>query len=113
MDIVYAAEKATAAEVLKSMSDPPSYSTVRKLLTILVEKGQLKFRNSGNKYVYRPTKPRSKAGRSAMKRVLDTFYEGSLEKAVASLISGRDARLSQDELDRLSQLIRDAQDEGV
>ena len=73
MDIVYAAEQATAAEVLEAMADPPSYSTVRKLLTILVDKQQLKYRAIGNKYVYRPTKARSKAGRSAMKRVATTL----------------------------------------
>ncbi len=112
MDIVYSAEQASAADVLKTMPDPPGYSTVRKLLSILVEKGQLKYRKQGSRYVYRPTNPRGRAGRSALTRVLETFYEGSLEKAVASLLSGRDARVPDEELERLGRLIREARKEG-
>lgn len=112
MDIVYAAEEASAADVQNAMSDPPGYSTVRKLLGILVEKGHLKHRQQGGKYLYRPTKPRGRAGRSALTRVLETFYEGSLEKAVASMLQGRDAHVSDEELDRLRQLIEDARKEG-
>lgn len=112
MDIVYAAEQASAAEVLEAMKDPPSYSTVRKLLSILVEKGQLKFRSKDGRHVYRPTKPRGKAGQSALKRVLETFYEGSLEKAVASLLQVQDAKLSTEEAERLSKLIHDAKMKG-
>ena len=112
MDIVYAAEEASAAQVLEAMSDPPSYSTVRKLLGILIEKGHLKHRQQDSKYFYRPTKPRGKAGRSAMTRVLETFYEGSLEKAVAAMLQGRDGKVTDEELRRLRQLIEDAQKEG-
>ena len=112
MDIVYAAGEASAAQVLDAMSDPPSYSTVRKLLMILVEKGHLKHRRQDGKYFYQPTKPRGKAGKSAMARVLETFYEGSLEKAVAAMLQGRDANVSDEELNRLSRLIEDARQEG-
>lgn len=112
MDIVFAAEEASAAEVLAAMDDPPSYSTVRKLLGILIDKGHLKHREKDGKYFYRPTKTRGKAGRSAMKRVLETFYEGSLEKAVAAMLQGRDAKVSDEELTRLKKLIEDAQPEG-
>ena len=70
MDIVYAAGEASAAQVLDAISDPPSYSTVRKLLTILVEKGHLKHRRQDGKYFYQPTKPRGEADKSAMARVL-------------------------------------------
>lgn len=111
MDIVYSAEEASAADVLEAMADAPGYSTVRKLLGILIEKGHLKHRPQDGKYFYRPTKPRGKAGRSAMTRVLETFYEGSLEKAVAAMLQGRDAKVTDEELARLRQLIDDTQQE--
>ena len=112
LDIVYAAGEASAAEVRSQMPDAPSYSTVRKLLSILVEKGHLKHREQGGKYFYRPMNPRGKAGKSALVRVLETFYEGSLEKAVAAMLNGRDTQVSSDELERLSQLIEEARKEG-
>jgi predicted transcriptional regulator len=112
MDIVYAASEVTAADVMKAMPEPPSYSTVRKLMAILVEKGCLKHREQDGKYYYQPTKPRAKAGKSAMTRVLETFYEGSLEKAVAAFLNGREAKVSNEELDRLAKLIDDAKSEG-
>ena len=111
MDIVYEAEEASAADVLGAMPDPPSYSTVRKLLGILVEKKHLKHRTRDGKYFYRPTRPRGKAGRSALTRVLETFYEGSLEKAVAALLSSNESDVSDDELRRLRVLIENAQQE--
>lgn len=112
MDIIYVAEVASAAEVLEVIPNPPSYSTIRKLLSILVEKGHLKTSQQGTKYLYRPTKPRGKAGQSALARVLETFYEGSLEKAVAAMLRGRDAKLSDAELASLSKLIDDARKES-
>lgn len=105
MDIVYAAEEVSAMDVLESMPDPPGYSSVRKLMSILVEKGHLKTRRAGAKNFYKPTKPRGRAGRSAMRRVLETFYEGSLEKAVAALLGDSNAKPNKEELDRLSELI--------
>ena len=111
MDIVYSAQELSAAEVLEALPDPPTYSTVRKLMSILVEKGHLRHRRKGGKYYYSPTRPRGKAGRSALARVLETFYEGSLEKAVAAMLNGRDTRVSPEELERLSQLIDKARKE--
>jgi predicted transcriptional regulator len=111
MEIVYACGEATAAQVLDQLPDPPSYSAVRALLAILEQKGQLKHRSEQGRYVYAPTRRRSKAGRSALVRVLETFYEGSLEKAVAALLSS-DSRLSAEELQRLSELIEQARQEG-
>jgi BlaI family penicillinase repressor len=108
MDIVYAARECSAVDVRQAMPDPPSYSTVRKLLTILVDKGHLKHREEGGKYFYRPTKTPGTAGRSAIARVLETFYEGSMEKAVAAMLSTRDAELSTEELDGISELIEQA-----
>jgi predicted transcriptional regulator len=112
MEIIYARGEASAAQVLEALPDPPSYSAVRALLAILVQKGQLKRRAVQGRYIYSPTRPRAKAGRSALVRVLETFYEGSLEKAVAALLQGSDTRLSADELARLSHLIDQARHEG-
>ncbi len=112
MDVIYAHEEASAAQVLEGLPDPPSYSAVRALLAILVEKGHLKHRSEQGRYIYSPTRRRARAGRSALVRVLETFYEGSLEKAVAALLQGADARLSPDELQRLSELIENARKEG-
>jgi predicted transcriptional regulator len=112
MDIVYARGEATAAAVHAELPDPPSYSSVRALLAILIEKGHLKHRSEQGRYIYAPTRRRSQAGRSALRRVLDTFFEGSLEKAVAALLQGSDANLSREELARLGQLIEQARKEG-
>jgi len=112
MDIVYARGEATAAVVHAELPDPPSYSAVRALLAILVDKGHLKHRSEQGRYIYAPTRRRSQAGRSALRRVLDTFYEGSLEKAVAALLQGSEANLSEGELARLGQLIEQARKEG-
>lgn len=112
MDIVYARGEASAADVHADLPDPPSYSAVRALLAILVDKGQLKFRSEEGRYIYAPTRRRTQAGRSALRLVLDTFFEGSLEKAVASLLQGADAGLSAEELQRLGKLIEQARKEG-
>jgi BlaI family transcriptional regulator, penicillinase repressor len=112
MDIVYAQGEASAAAVHAALPDPPSYSAVRALLAILVKKGHLKHRSEGGRYIYAPTRRRAQVGRSALRRVLDTFFEGSLEKAVAALLQGSDANLSQEELQRLGQLIQQARKEG-
>lgn len=112
MDIVYARGEATAADVRATLPDPPSYSAVRALLAILVDKGHLKHRSQRGRYIYVPTRRRAQAGRSALRRVLDTFFEGSLEKAVAALLQGADAKLSDQDLQRLGRRIQQARKEG-
>lgn len=112
MDVVYARGEASVAEVLAGIPDPPSYSAVRALLAILVNKGHLRHRSEKGRYIYAPVRKRATAGRSALRRVLDTFFEGSLEQAVAALLDGADSRLSQADLDRLEQLIQQARNEG-
>lgn len=112
MDIVYAQGEASAAEIHAALPDPPSYSAVRALLAILMEKGHLKHRSEKGRYIYAPTRRRAQAGRSALRRVLDTFFDGSLEKAVAALLQGADANLSEEELKRLGDLIKQARKEG-
>ncbi len=112
MDIVYQRGQAAASDVLAALPDPPSYSAVRALLRILEEKGHLRHREEGGKYVYAPTHPRDRAGLQALKRVVRTFYDGSIEKAVAALMGASETRLSASEVKRLRSLIRDAKEEG-
>ena len=108
MDIIYAKGQVTAAEVESALADPPSYSTVRTLLGILERKGFLKHREEGPRYVFLPTESHQKASRHAIRRVLNTFFEGSLANAVAALVDTSDAKLSPEELKRIEALVRAA-----
>src|SRR5438045_2456543 len=108
MDIVYARGEASAAEVNAALADPPSYSSVRALLRILEEKGHLKHREDGPRYVFLPTEPRAKASRSALRRVVETFFDGSLSGAVAALVDERGGKLSVEELERIEAIIKQA-----
>jgi predicted transcriptional regulator len=112
MDAIYAAGEATAAAVMAAIPDPPSYSAVRTLLRILEDKGHLKHRSDRGRYIYWPIRARGVAGRSALKRVLKTFFDNSAAKAVAALMDVSDTRLSQDELAELSELIDRARRKG-
>ncbi len=112
MDVVYERGGATAVEVLLGLPDPPSKTAVRTLLRILEEKGHLKHVQQGKRYVYQPTRPRLRAGRSALQRVLKTFFEGSLERAVAAHLGDSGAKLSPAELQRLADLIQQARSKG-
>ena len=111
MDIIYRMDRATAAEVMDNLPNPPSYSAVRALLRILEEKGHLRHEQTGPRYVYMPTVPREKAKRSALKHMVATFFEGSVSQAVATLLDLSDDDLSQAELDRIATLIDKAQTE--
>jgi len=108
MDIVYRRREASVADVLEDLPDTPSYSTVRALLRILEEKGHLRHRKEGLRYVYRPTRSQRAAARSALRRVLETFFNGSAERAVAALLDVSDANLTPEELERLAELIEKA-----
>jgi predicted transcriptional regulator len=112
MDIIYRMGQASAAEVLAQMADPPTYSAVRALLRVLEEKGHLTHKQDGPRYIFVPKRPRQQAARSALRRVLNTFFGGSPEKAVAALLDVSDAQLSQEELDRLAEMIEKARKEG-
>jgi BlaI family transcriptional regulator, penicillinase repressor len=112
LDIVYARGEAAAAEVWAALPDAPTRTAVRTLLSILEEKGHLTHRQEGLKYVYTPTRPRDRAGQSALRRVLDTFFDGSLEKAVAAHLGDSAADLSPEELARLAALINQARKKG-
>ena len=112
MDVVYARERASVAEVLAALPDPPSYSAVRAMMNILEEKGHLRHTEDGRKFVYLPTVPREKARRSALRNLLHTFFGGSVSEAVASMIELDKKKLSPEELERLGRLIEEAKKEG-
>ncbi len=112
MDVIYAAGKATAAEVVEALPGNLSNSTVRTLLRILVDKGHLKQKLDGPRYVYRPKRSRPKAAQGELKRVVETFFDGSVEQTVAGLLQSPDLRLNEDELDRLGRMIEKARKEG-
>ncbi len=112
MDVVYARGQASAAQVEADLPDPPSRTAVRTLLRILEHKGHLRHRRQGLSYVYEPCRPRGHAGRSALRRVLRTFFDGSLEKAVAAHLGDSAADLTPDELARLARLIQEARTKG-
>ncbi len=111
MEVVYRGGQATAGEVLAALPDPPSYSAVRAMLRVLENKGHLRHVPDGTRYVYRPTVARERAGGPALESVVETFFGGSAEKAVAALLDAR-SDLSPEELDRLSTLIEQARSEG-
>ena len=112
MDIIFSQGGATAVEVLRRLPDPPSKTAVRTLLRILEEKGHLKHVQRGREFIYQPTQPRLRAGRSALQRVLQTFFDGSLERAVAAHLADSSANLSAGELKRLAGLIQQARNKG-
>jgi len=112
MDALHARGNATAAEVLAALPDPPSYSAIRALLRILEEKGHVKHRREGARYVYLPRTSRITASRSALKRVVATFFQGSTAEAMAALLETRDAQLSEAELNKLQEMITQAKKEG-
>jgi BlaI family transcriptional regulator, penicillinase repressor len=105
MDIVFQRGQATVAEVMAALPDPPSYSAVRSLLRILEEKGKLTHTEDGKQYVYRPTQSAPQAAKGALRRVVETFFGGSIEQAVTALITSDDANLSDVEIQRLAELI--------
>ena len=112
MDIIYKRGQATAAEVMEQLPDPPGYSAVRALLRVLEEKGHLRHAQEGQRYVYMPIVARDKAKHSALKRVLQTFFDDSTEEAVAALLNISQERLTDGDLARLERLIRQARKEG-
>ena len=109
MDVLFQLNEASAADVQKEMKDAPSYTTVRTLLRILEEKGQITHREEGRRYIYRPKGSPKKAGRGALRRVLNVFFGGSLEDALAAHLGDAKNKLSKDEIDRLRKIIDDAE----
>jgi predicted transcriptional regulator len=112
MDVLHARGQATAADVLAAIPDPPGYSAVRALLRILEQKGYAKHRRDGTRYVYLPRASRETASRSALKRVVSTFFQGSVTQTMAALLENADAGLSETELNKLQRIIEQARKEG-
>lgn len=112
MEAVYARGQASVSEVLDALADPPSYSAVRAMLNVLDEKGHLRRKKVGRKFVYLPTVSTERARQSVLKNLLETFFEGSAAQAVASLIEMNERNLTNEELDRLSKVIEDARRGG-
>lgn len=108
MDVVYRLGEASVGDVRAEIASPPSYSAVRALMNVLVDKGHLSRHRKGRKYLYRPTVAPSRARRSAMKGLVETFFDGSVESAVAALLDLRSRRLGEDELDRIARRVEDA-----
>jgi BlaI family penicillinase repressor len=112
MDILYQRGKASASDVRQAMEAAPGYSAVRAMLRVLEEKGHVKHQAEGLKYVYVPVVARDKAKRSAVKHVMETFFNGSAEQIVAALLDVSSTRLTREELDRMSEMIEQAKKEG-
>jgi BlaI family transcriptional regulator, penicillinase repressor len=113
VDILYTRGQATAADVQAALPDPPSYSAVRAMLRILEDKGHVRHVQDGPRYVYLPTVARDNAKRSALRHMLQTFFDGSAEQAISALLDESSTRLSDRELDRLARMIDQARRTGA
>jgi predicted transcriptional regulator len=112
MDVLYRLGRATAAEIMDGVPGAPGYSTVRTQLRVLESKGHVKHEEVGLRYLYMPTVPRHSARKSALKHLVETFFDGSSAKAVAALLGGEAARVSDADLERIAQLVKDARSES-
>jgi predicted transcriptional regulator len=112
LDILYRRGRATAAEVMEDLSGDPSYSTVRTQLRVLEDKGHVRHDDDGQRYVYAPAVPRNAARKSALKHLVETFFDGSAEQVVAAVLGGEASRLSDDDLKRIAELVSRARKDG-
>lgn len=112
MDIIYQKGEATVAEVRKLLLDPPSYSSVRALLSVLEKKEFVKHKERGRRYIYYPTVALDRVKRSALKHLMETFFDDSAERVMAALLNIRGTSLSEKELERMARLIEEAKKEG-
>jgi predicted transcriptional regulator len=112
IDILYRRGRATAADVMADLPGNPSYSTVRTQLRVLEAKGHVRHEDDGQRFVYSPAVPRGTVRRSALKHLVETFFDGSVEQTVAALLGADAARLSEEELERIAELIEKARKEG-
>lgn len=112
MDVLYRRGRATAAQILAEIPDPPSYSAVRAMLRVLEEKKHIRHEEKDLRYVYLPVVPREKVRRSAVTHLVNTFFDGSTEQAVATLLSVSAADLTEEDFNRLAALIEQARKDG-
>jgi predicted transcriptional regulator len=113
VDVLYRHGRATAAEVMAELTGEPSYSTVRTQLRVLEGKGHVRHEQDGQRYVYSPAVPRRTVRRSVLKHLVETFFDGSVEQAVAALLGGEGSRLTDEQLDRIEDLIKKARRDGA
>ena len=113
MDILYKRGRATASEVMEDLPGRPHSSTVRTQLRVLEDKGHVNHEEEGPRYVYLPAVPRRAARKSALRHLVETFFDGSPEQVVAAVLGGEGSRLSDKELDRIAQLVAKAKKEGA
>jgi predicted transcriptional regulator len=111
LDALYRLGRATAGEVMEAVPGAPSYSTIRTQLRVLEAKGHVRHEEQGLRYVYAPTVPRHSARKSALKHLVDTFFDGSSAKVVAALLGGEASRITDDDLDRITELVKNARKE--
>jgi BlaI family penicillinase repressor len=109
MDILFRRGQATAAEVMSELPDPPTYSSVRSVLSILVEKGHVVHREEGLRYVYLPAASPARAREEALRHVIRTFFDGSTDQTIAAVLRMSDSNLSESEIAQLQERIRNAQ----
>lgn len=112
MDVLYRAGRATAAEVMAALPGEPNSSTVRTQLRVLEEKGHVRHEEEGLRFVYAPAVPRHAARKSALKHLVETFFDGSAEQVVAAVLGGEASRLSDEDLKRIATLVADARKDG-
>ena len=110
MNIIYARGHATAAEIHEALPDPPTFSATRAVIRTLEEKGHITHQEQGLRYIYRPVVPPEKARRSAVSQLVTTFFQGSPTRLMAALLDGSTAKMSDEELDELERIIRDAKE---
>jgi BlaI family transcriptional regulator, penicillinase repressor len=113
MDVLYQRGRATAGEVMSALPGSRSDSTIRTQLRVLEAKGHVKHEEDGHRYVYLPVVSRRSVRKSALRHLVDTFFDGSAERVVETLLGGNAARISPDELDRIAALIEQARREGI
>jgi len=112
VDALYRLGRATAAEIMAAVPGAPTYSTIRTQLRVLETKGHVRHEEEGLRYVYMPTVPRSTARKSALKHLVETFFDGSSAKAVAALLGGEASRISDDDLARIAEILNNARGDG-
>ena len=112
LDALYRLGKASAAEIREALPDPPTYTAVRTHLGILQDRGHVKFESDGTRYIYEPVVPRDEMAKSVMDGVLQTFFGGSIERVVSTLIDNEESKVTDAQLDRLVEIIEQARREG-
>lgn len=112
LDALYKLGKASAAEIREQIPDPPTYTAIRTHLSILEKKGHVRHESDGTRYIYEPLVAREQMGKRALDQLLQTFFDNSVERAVAAMLTRKDAAVPREDLDRLSRLIEKAKKEG-